>query len=293
MDQASEIVLAVTLALTVAIGTIALLVTKHRKSARTTVVRKSIQIELNQGEVPDAVFHTGDNTHDAATVPGFEFEEIRLGEADDDLDSNDVFQAAKPTLVGAGGKKSIRPWLKLARPSWQAPPPSPARSPAPARRNKPGDREPLVTAAAAAPRPFKLARSSPRRCRTVNAAVHPTKHGLGLILAEGAAGLEGGTCTDTCTIGKVVPGGPGYVARLAAGDELVAINGVAVVGLGMQEVKQRLTMAAVAARLGGTAVELVAKRYLHVSRSALEGGVRFSPPSSPVSSTKTFDGVTA
>jgi len=295
-SQAVDMVVGITLALTVAVGTIALLVVKHRKSGRTaTVVRESIQIELNQGEVPDAVFHTGNDTCDAATVPGYEFDEVSLGELDADLDGDDVFLQATASTGTGKANQSVRPWLKLARPSWQAPPPSPARSPVPARKKGPSTstsasslEAPLMAPAS----PSLKRRASPRRSRTVTAQVHPTKHGLGLILADApdcAGGAGGGTA-----IGKVVPGGPGYVAGLAAGDELTFIDGVDVSGLCVQETKQRLLMATAAARLGGRPVEVVAKRYLHASRSALEGGVRFSPPPSPATtSTKTFASISA
>lgn len=276
----TELVTVVVLTVVIAAATVAILVYRNQSRQSATVMRKSIQIELAVGEVPDAVFHTGDAAQDFEIVDGYEFDEVSLGDADPDLD---------PDLdagYAAAGTSSVRPWLKLARPSWQAPPPSPARSPTPPKKSLGAVRINPAFEAAPARSPSPSSTASER----VAVTIMPTKQqGLGVVLKEARPG--------TVAVERVVAGGPAYTATatLAAGDEIVSINGRVVSGMGMADARQYIAMETAAARLGSKPVRIIARRAIgphrlgggsggsgrSSPRAALEGGMRFSPPASP------------
>lgn len=275
----SELITVIVLAVVVAVATITILVYRNKSRESTTSIRKSIQIELAVGEVPDAVFHTGDARQDFEVVDGYEFDEISLGEADPDLDLEPGASCA------SGGKSSVRRWLKLNRPSWQAPPPSPARSPILPKKSA-GTVNLNVAfepAPARSPSPFNNTKNR------VSVTIMPTKQqGLGIVLSDPQPG--------TVSVERIVAGGPAYTATatLVAGDEIVSINDRILSGLDMSTARQYITMETAAARLGNMPVRIVARRSVGPQqpggsgisvrtspRNAIEGGMRFSPPVSP------------
>ena len=285
-----ELVTVAVLTVSIAVATIAILLYRNNNRSRSTVIRKSIQVELNAGEVPSSVFHTGNELEDHELVGGFAFDEVSLGTPDVDVTTNDCDDdAGHPNSIPIGGKV-LRPWLRICRPSFDAPPNTPhARSPArsPARSRSPATSRKATYAhitvnptmlhdAPATPSTPVLAASKRRSqmSRQVAATVNPSKQGLGLTLTETASG--------NVAIGRVLAGGPAWIAKLAAGDEMVSVNGIDVTAMPLAEAKQCITMHTAASRLGNKPVAVVTRRFL--SRAALEGSVRHSPPCSPASS---------